>query len=169
MRKRLFSILLALCMVLCLVPTTAFAESETEETPVCTCETACTAEVNITPLEGASLVTYAMQQRFGPWAGKLLSIAILLFAFTTVLGWSFYGTKATEYLFGTKSTIVYRIIFIVFIVFGATMDLSLAWDIADTLNALMAIPNLIGLLGLSGVVVKLTNDHFKDRSKALKR
>lgn len=117
--------------------------------------------VTIVPINGVSLVTYAFSQRFGSYAGKLLSIAILLFAFSTVLGWSFYGTKAMEYLFGTKSTIFYKIIFVCFIVVGATLNLGLAWEIADTLNGLMAIPNLIGVLALSGTVVKITKNYTK--------
>ena len=120
--------------------------------------------VSVEKVEGVSLVTYAFSQRFGSFAGQFLSIAILLFAFSTVLGWSFYGTKAMEYLFGTKSTIVYKIIFVAFIVVGATMSLDLAWDIADTLNGLMAIPNLIGVLALSGVVVKITRNYIKRKA-----
>lgn len=115
--------------------------------------------VKINEVNGVPLVTYAFSLRFGSAAGKILSIAILLFAFSTVLGWSFYGTKALEYLFGTKATIVYKIIFIPFIIIGCTLDLSLAWDIADTLNGLMAIPNLIGLLLLSTTVVKITRNY----------
>lgn len=116
--------------------------------------------VTISQINGVSLVTYAFSQRFGGFAGKILSIAILLFAFSTVLGWSFYGTKAVEYLFGTKATIFYKIIFIFFIVVGATINLGLAWEIADTLNGLMAIPNLIGVLALSGTVVKITRNYM---------
>lgn len=91
--------------------------------------------------------------------GAFIAIAILLFAFSTVLGWSYYGTKAWEFLFGTKATIIYKIVFVVFIVFGATMNLDLAWDISDTFNGLMAIPNLIGVLTLSGTVIKITRNY----------
>lgn len=90
----------------------------------------------------------------------------MLFAFSTVLGWSYYGTKAWEYLFGTKSTIIYKIVFVVFIVFGATMSLDLAWDISDTFNGLMAIPNLIGVLSLSGTVVKITKNYINRTFKS---
>lgn len=89
-----------------------------------------------------------------------IAVAILLFAFSTVLGWSYYGTKAWEFLFGTKSTILYKIVFVVFIVFGATMNLNLAWDISDSFNGLMAIPNLIGVLTLSGTVIKITENYI---------
>lgn len=93
------------------------------------------------------------------FGGMFIAIAILLFAFSTVLGWSYYGTKAWEFLFGTKATIIYKIVFVVFIVFGSTMSLDLAWDISDTFNGLMALPNLIGVLALSGTVIKITNNY----------
>ncbi len=92
--------------------------------------------------------------------GAFIAVAILLFAFSTVLGWSYYGTKAWEFLFGTKATILYKVVFVVFIVFGATMNLDLAWDISDTFNGLMAIPNLIGVLTLSGTVIKITSNYL---------
>lgn len=113
----------------------------------------------LTSSTGASLVSEALTQGFGSLAGGFVAIAISLFAFTTVLGWSFYGTKSCEYLFGTKATIVYKIIFVVCIIFGATMSFDLAWAIADTLNALMAIPNLIGVLCLSGTVFAITKNY----------
>lgn len=117
--------------------------------------------VTVSQINGVSLVSYAFSRRFGVAAGKLLSVAILLFAFSTVLGWSFYGTKAVEYLFGTKATVVYKVVFVCFIVVGATLNLSLAWSIADTLNGLMAIPNLIAVLTLSGTVIKITRNYTK--------
>ncbi|MEG0145541.1 MAG: sodium:alanine symporter family protein [Clostridia bacterium] len=119
--------------------------------------------VEFKAVEGVPLVTFAFSQRFGDMAGKLLSIAVLLFAFSTVLGWAFYGSKATEYLLGGKAALVYKVIFVGFIVVGATMSLGLAWDIADTLNGLMALPNLIGVLALSGVVVKITRNYIRRR------
>lgn len=114
----------------------------------------------LTSATGASLVSEALAQGLGTLAGGFVAIAICLFAFSTVLGWSFYGTKSCEYLFGTKATIVYKIIFVVCIVFGATMSFDLAWAIADTLNALMAIPNLIGVLALSGTVFAITRNYL---------
>lgn len=94
-----------------------------------------------------------------------IAIAILLFAFTTVLGWSHYGTKAWEYLFGTKSTIIYRVVFVLMIMSGAVMTSSLAWDISDTFNGLMMIPNLIGVLSLSTLVTKITKNYVDRRLK----
>lgn len=121
--------------------------------------------VKITEVNGVPLVTYAFSQRLGSVSGKILAIAILLFAFSTTLGWSFYGTKALEYLLGTKATIVYKIIFVLFIVVGCTMKLGLAWDISDTFNGLMALPNLIGILSLSGIVVAITKNYIHRRIK----
>lgn len=93
--------------------------------------------------------------RFG---SIFIAIAILFFAFATILGWSYYGTKAWEFLFGTRSTIIYKGIFVLFIMVGATMNLELVWNISDAFNGLMAIPNLIGVLALSGTVVQITKE-----------
>lgn len=114
----------------------------------------------LTTSTGASLVSEALSEGLGSLAGGFVTIAISLFAFTTVLGWSFYGTKSCEYLFGTKATIVYKVIFVICITLGATMNFELAWSIADTLNALMAIPNLIGVLALSGTVFAITKNYL---------
>ena len=118
--------------------------------------------------EGSALVGEAFSKVFGSLGPAFIAVAILLFAFSTVLGWSHYGTKAFEYLFGSKATVVYRVIFIVFIVFGATMNLQLAWDLSDTFNGLMAIPNLIGVLALSPVVVKITANYVQRKIKGNK-
>lgn len=108
---------------------------------------------------GSALVGEAFATVFGSFGPAFIAIAILLFAFSTVLGWSHYGSKAWEYLFGTKSTIAYKIVFVLMIFVGATMNLSLAWDLSDTFNGLMAIPNLIGVLSLSPIVVKITKNY----------
>ncbi|MBO5474327.1 MAG: alanine:cation symporter family protein [Lachnospiraceae bacterium] len=108
---------------------------------------------------GSALVGEAFATVFGSIGPAFIAIAILLFAFSTVLGWSHYGSKAWEYLFGTKSTIAYKIVFVLMIFVGATMNLSLAWDLSDTFNGLMAIPNLIGVLSLSPIVVKITKNY----------
>ncbi len=92
---------------------------------------------------------------------KFIAVAMFLFAFTTVLGWSHYGSKAWEYLFGAKTTFVFRIIHVCTVIFGAILTSSLAWDISDTFNGLMMIPNLIGVLVLSPVVVKITNNYLR--------
>lgn len=95
-------------------------------------------------------------------ASIIIGVGIALFALSTVLSWALYGTRCCEFLFGTKSIKPYQIIFCLVVIVGATMDLTLAWDIADTLNGLMAIPNLIAIIGLSGVVVKETKRHFSE-------
>ncbi len=96
---------------------------------------------------------------------KFIAIAVFLFAFTTVLGWSHYGTKAFEFLFGTRSVVIYKIIFVLMIMSGAVMTSSIAWDISDTFNGLMMIPNLIGVICLSGLVCKITRNYVDRRLK----
>ena len=106
-----------------------------------------------------ALVAEAFSTVFGGFGAAFIAIAILFFAFSTVLGWSQYGSKGFEYLFGTKAVKVYQVLFVVFILVGATMDLALAWDLSDTFNGMMAIPNLIGVLALSGTVMKITRNY----------
>ncbi len=106
------------------------------------------------------LVTEAFVQSFGAIGGYFATIAIFFFAFSTVIGWFVYGSKSCEFLLGKKATNVYKVIFVCFILVGATMDLSLAWDISDTFNGLMAIPNLIGLVIMSGTVFKITKNYL---------
>jgi AGCS family alanine or glycine:cation symporter len=126
----------------------------------------------LTSNEKTALVSEAFGSVFNVgninFGGAFIAIAILLFAFSTVLGWSYYGTKAWEFLFGTKSTIIYKVVFVVFIVCGATMSLDLAWDISDTFNGLMALPNLIGVLTLSGTVVRITKNYVARTFKGSK-
>ena len=106
-----------------------------------------------------SLVGQAFGATFGQIGTGFVAIALLLFAFSTILGWSHYGTKAFEYLFGTKSTIVYKVIFVLAVFGGAVMGENLAWDLSDTFNGLMMIPNLIGVLVLSPLVYKCTKNY----------
>lgn len=113
---------------------------------------------------GAALTTMAFSKGLpGAWGGIIVSIGILLFAFSTLLGWEYYGEKCAEYLFGPRIIVFYKILWIPFIVVGAIGGLELLWDIADTLNALMAIPNLIGVVALSGVVIRLTKEFFANK------
>lgn len=96
-----------------------------------------------------------------PYVGSLiLTVGLITFAFSTILGWSYYAEKAIEYLAGKKTIYVYRAVWIVLIFVGAVVDLSLVWNIADGTNALMAIPNLISLLLLSGVIVAETRKYL---------
>ncbi len=114
----------------------------------------------ISSAEKTALVAEAFSKTYGSFGASFIAVAILLFAFSTVLGWSIYGTKGVEYLFGEKAAMVYRVIFVLFVVLGATMNLELAWDLSDTFNGLMAIPNLIGVLTLSGTVHKITKNYI---------
>ena len=93
-------------------------------------------------------------------AAAILALCLSLFALSTVLSWSLYGTRCFEYLFGTKASIGYKIVFILFAIVGATMSLNDAWNLADALNGFMAIPNLIAVLTLSPVIIKLVREYF---------
>ena len=116
---------------------------------------------------GAELISASFGTIFGNAAGSLIvAISLSLFALTTILSWSLYGTRCCEYIIGTKWTLVFQILFVIVLVFGAALELEIAWNIADTLNGFMAIPNLIALLGLSGVVIKLTKEHFNSEKLA---
>ena len=114
-----------------------------------------------------ALVGQAFTAAFGSFGPKFIAISILLFAYSTTLGWSHYGTKAVEYLFGTAGSRIYKVIFVGMTVVGATMKLGLAWDLSDTFNGLMMIPNLIGVLVLSGTVVAITKNYFDRKVKGL--
>ncbi|MBQ3075832.1 MAG: alanine:cation symporter family protein, partial [Clostridia bacterium] len=121
-------------------------------------------------LEGftdATLVGGAFNTVFS-WGGigaKFVAVAMFLFAFTTILGWSHYGAKAWEYVFGAKSVIVFKIIHVCTIMFGAVMTSTLAWDISDTFNGLMMFPNLIAVVALSPLVVKITKNYVDRKLK----
>ena len=112
-------------------------------------------------IPGSTLITAAFTTVLG---GKLsaifVAIALMLFAYSTILGWSLYGTRCVEYLLGMKAAKVYQAIFILVIVIGSVSSLDFVWNIADTLNGLMAIPNFIALFALCPVVIKLTKEHF---------
>lgn len=110
---------------------------------------------------GASLSSTAFEQALPNFGGYIVALGSAVFAFTTLLGWSFYGEKCVQFLFGFKSIITFRLLWILVIPIGAMGDLGIIWLIADTLNALMAIPNLIALLLLSPIIFKLTRDYFK--------
>ena len=115
----------------------------------------------------ATLVTKVFGATFGQPGEWFVVLVITLFAFTTVLGWSFYGAKVTEYLFGVGWSKIYRIVFIMLIVFGAVMESNLAWDISDTFNGLMMIPNLIGIISLTPLIITLTRNYTARRIKGM--
>lgn len=108
---------------------------------------------------GATLTSMAFSQGLPSIGEYIVTFGLIVFAFTTLLGWSFYGEKCAEYLFGVKSIIIFRILWIIAIPVGATFQLDSAWLVADTLNALMALPNLVALLLLSPIVFKLTKNN----------
>ena len=110
----------------------------------------------------SELITAAFATVFGGKIASLfVAVALFLFAFSTIMGWSLYGTRCVEYLFGVKVSKVYQFIFSAMVIVGTTTSLEVAWNLADTFNGLMAIPNFIALFALSGVVAKLTKEYFK--------
>ncbi|MBO6850890.1 MAG: alanine:cation symporter family protein, partial [Marinobacter sp.] len=115
---------------------------------------------------GAALTSLAFESGLPGFGNYVVAIALAIFAFTTILGWSFYGERCVEFLFGVKAIVPYRVLWILAIPVGATVNLGFIWLVADTLNAMMALPNLIALLLLSPVVFKLTREHF-EKEKAL--
>ncbi len=104
--------------------------------------------------QGSALTIQAFRSVLGPIGGWLVTVGITLFAFSTIIGWEYHGEKAYEYIFGIKPILVYRLIFSAIVFFGATMQLDLVWNLSDIANALMAIPNLICMLLLSGEVAR---------------
>lgn len=123
----------------------------------------------ILPVSGAALATYAFSLCFGSAAGKLLAVAVALFAFSTVIGWSYFGSEAAVFLFGKRAATVFCVVFTLFTVVGACAELSLVWNITDTLNGLMAVPNLFAVLCLSEKVLIETRrycaENFPPKSK----
>ena len=110
---------------------------------------------------GAELISASFSTVFGAQLGSMLvAVGISLFALSTILSWSLYGTRCCEFLLGSAAARGYQVIFVAVILGGATLKLDLVWNIADTLNGFMAVPNLVALLGLSPVVIKLTREHF---------
>lgn len=113
---------------------------------------------------GAALTTMAFEAGLPGIGQYIVAIGIVLFAYSTVLGWAYYGEKCAEYLFGVRVLLPYRLLWIGAVFLGTVAKMPMVWDLADVLNGLMAVPNLIGLLALSGVIVKETEDF-----KALRR
>ena len=112
---------------------------------------------------GAQMTASAFAASFGPSGAVVLTLSLVLFAFTTILGWNYYGERAVVFLFGTKGLMPYRVIFIVLIASGAFLKLEAIWILADIVNGLMAIPNLIALIMLSSVIVSETKLYMEHR------
>jgi len=109
---------------------------------------------------GAALTSAAFESTLPGVGGYMVAVVLAIFAFTTILGWSFYSERCVEFLFGTKSIMPFRILWCIAVPIGATLDLGFVWLLADTLNALMALPNLLALILLSPLVFKLTKEFF---------
>ena len=110
-------------------------------------------------LEGVAVTMYAFESVFGAAGSYIVSVGIVLFAFSTLLGWSVYGCRVSEYLGGRKSVQVYKILFLTVSFIGSISSVQLVWDLADTFNGLMALPNLVGLLFLSPLVFRITENY----------
>ena len=125
-------------------------------------------DINFGVKPGSELITAAVATIFGDkLAALFVAVALILFAFSTVLGWALYGSRCAQYLFGTKAIKYYQAAFAIVIVIGCVSPIDIVWNIADTFNGLMAIPNFVGLFVLSGVVAKLTKEHFSDPAAML--
>lgn len=112
-------------------------------------------------LNGVALTQSAFSTVFSHFGPALLTIFLVLFAFTTILGWNYYGERCFEFLFGVRFIWLYRVVFVVMVLLGGFIELDMVWIIADIVNALMALPNLIALLVLSPVVIAETKKYFK--------
>ena len=112
-------------------------------------------------LDGTQLISAAFKESFGVGGSVFLAVAVLIFAYCTTLSWSLYGLRCFEYLTGGRYSRLYQTAYCGVVVIAAVMQIELAWDISDTLNGLMAIPNLIALIALSGVVIKLTREYLR--------
>ena len=112
-------------------------------------------------LNGVALTQSAFSTVFSHFGPALLTIFLVLFAFTTILGWNYYGERCFEFLFGVRFIWLYRVVFVVMVLLGGFIELDMVWIIADIVNALMALPNLIALLVLSPVVISETRKYFK--------
>ncbi len=116
---------------------------------------------------GAALTSAAFALALPGVGNYIVAISLAIFAFTTIIGWSFYGERCVEFLFGVKAIKPYRVLWILAVPLGASLSLDFVWLVADTLNAMMAIPNLIAILVLSPVVFKLTREYFERQNGTL--
>ena len=114
-------------------------------------------------ITGVTLTQKTFESVFGSFGGGFLAVSIIFFAFATIIGWSYYGERCGEYLFGGKFLLPYKVVYVLMTAVGAVLELTLVWDLSDTLNGFMAVPNLIGLFALSGMVFRLTKEEFPGR------
>ena len=111
-------------------------------------------------LMGAALTAHAFSNTIGNAGAMVVGIGLTLFAYSTIIAWSYYGDRSAHYLFGEKAVLPYRVIYTLLVVVGAAVPLKLVWNVADITNILMALPNLLGLILLAGLVNKLKNEYF---------
>ena len=111
---------------------------------------------------GADLTIAGFIASYGRWVSIFTAVALICFAFSTTIGWGLYGSRCVEFLFGTRVIRPFMVVYALVSIIGATLDLGLLWDISDTFNGLMVIPNLIAVFLLSGTVFRLTRDYFND-------
>ena len=121
--------------------------------------------VNYGSAAGAELTILGFTSTYGTWISIFTAVAMCCFAFSTIIGWGLYGSRCIEFLLGPKVNKPFMLVYSLVATVGATMDLGLMWSIAETFNGLMAIPNLIAVFLLSGVVVKLVKEYFADEGK----
>ena len=114
---------------------------------------------------GAELTILGFTSTYGNWVSIFTAVAMCCFAFSTIIGWGLYGTRCVEFLLGTKANKPFMVLYALVAIVGATMELGLMWNIAETFNGLMAIPNLIAVFLLSGVVVRLVKEYFAGEGK----
>ena len=117
--------------------------------------------VNYGQAAGAELTIAGLTVSYGKWVSVFAAVALVCFAFSTAIGWGLYGSRCLEFLFGTKIIKPFLLVYSMVAIVGATMDLGFIWDVSDTFNGLMLIPNLIAVFMLSGTVIKLTKDYFQ--------
>ncbi len=120
-------------------------------------------------LNGAALTMSAFDVALPTYGRWMVVVGVLLFAYSTVIAWSYYGEKGIEYLFGKGAKFPYKWVFVIFTLLGARLDLQAVWSYADTANGLMAVPNLVALIGLSGVVIGITKKYMDEKAKGLHR
>lgn len=111
-------------------------------------------------MSGAALTSYAFSSTLGPSGAWVVGIGLTLFAFSTIISWSYYGDRAAKFLFGESAVLRYRVVYTLLVVVGAAVPLPLVWNIADIMNLLMAMPNLLSLILLAGLVKRLQDDYF---------
>lgn len=114
---------------------------------------------------GAELTVAAFQTVYGNWVCVFLAVSMALFAFATVLGWGLYGMRCAEFLFGVRAKKVFSLLHAIMCVVGALVSPAILWDLAETVNGLMAIPNLVALAKLSPEVLRLTSSYFTKRTE----